>query len=300
MISISKIPETVSKHVKLGSKILLQLPEGLKIRAVEIVDSLKARGFAAVLSNDPCYGACDLRDNEALLMGCDIIVHVGHKRFYKEFKSRIPVIYIPLEIEATYDKKELAKIKELRIGIISTVNYANLMELVAKDLKAMDKTPVIGGTILGCNFQAAKEIDNRIDCFLFIGTGRFHPSGLKMIFPVYILDLEKNQVVLLERKEQEKWQRIKHIKLEKFREARTIGILVSSKQGQFMPDFESLKRRVESLGKKPYIIVMDYITNESLMGIRVDFFINTACPRIAEDNFSKPVLNASEFMEFYG
>ena len=300
MLEIAQITDSVRRSAKPGAKLLLQVPEGLKTRAVEIIDALGKHGFSTALSNDPCYGACDIRDGEARMLGCDMIVHVGHKRFYKPFRSGIPVLYIPFEIEAEYDRKELEKIREMRIGILSTVNYAGMMESVARDLKSMDKTAVIGGTVLGCNFQAMKDIDNRVDCFLFIGSGRFHATGIRTLFPVYVLDLEKNKVELMDKKEFDRIKRIVYAKMEKFREARTVGILLSSKQGQFFQDSQALKKRVESTGKKCYLIVMDCITRQGLMGLKIDFFLNTACPRIAEDDLGKTVINASDFLEFYG
>lgn len=300
MINTQKIADNVSTKARRGTKILLQLPEGLKTRAIEIIDSLKSNGFDIVLSNDPCFGACDIRDKEAQAVGAQLIVHLGHKRFYKELKSQIPVLYIPLELDAGYDKKELEKIKEPLVGIVSTVNYSYLLPQVEKDLRAIDKTPSIGGEILGCNAEKAKAIEEKVNCFIFIGTGRFHPLGIRTSLPVYFFDLEKNRVELIEKKEYDRITRINYAKLEKFRDSKTVGILLSSKHGQFYPDYESLKKRVEKTGKKAYIFVMDCINNEKLMGLKIDFFINTACPRIAEDNFSKPVMNASDFLQFYG
>lgn len=299
MISISQITDFVRKKAKPGSKLLLQLPEGLKIRAIEIMQSLENVGYFVILSNDPCYGACDIRDREAQIAGCNFIVHVGHKNFYREFQKRVPVIYIPLTIEATYDKKELSKIREPLVGMLSTVNYSYLMESFAKDLRAIDKNPVMGGEILGCNSDAARAIEHKVNCFLFIGTGKFHPSGLRTKLPVYIYDLERNKIEYVESKEFEKVHRINCAKIEKFREAKTVGILISSKQGQFYSEYEILRKRIEKTGKKVFVMIMDAITNERLMGLKIDFFINTACPRIAEDKFDKTVMNARDFLEFY-
>lgn len=300
MFNINQIPDAASRKLKPGTRILVQIPEGLKTRAHEIIDSMEKAGYPSILSNDPCYGACDIRDREAQMAGAQAIIHVGHKMFYKKLSTRVPVIYVPFEIEANYDRKELAKIKELRIGLLSTVNYSYLLDNIAKDIKAMDKTPVIGGSILGCNFQAAKEIENRIDCFLFVGSGKFHATGIRTLYPVYIFDMERNRIELVERKEFDRRKMAVQLKLEKFREAGTVGILLSSKQGQFMGDYMHVKRRVEKLGKRAYVLIMDCITKENLMGLRMDFFINTACPRIAEDNLGKTVINASDFMEYYG
>jgi 2-(3-amino-3-carboxypropyl)histidine synthase len=42
---------------------------------------------------------------------------------------------------------------------------------------------------------------------------------------------------------------------------------------------------------------MEEITEANLLGFKVDAFVNTACPRLAEDfiHFKKPVISAMEF-----
>ena len=41
--------------------VALQVPEGLKMQALEMMDSIEADSEAkVVLAADPCYGACDL------------------------------------------------------------------------------------------------------------------------------------------------------------------------------------------------------------------------------------------------
>ena len=39
---------------------------------------------------------------------------------------------------------------------------------------------------------------------------------------------------------------------------------------------------------------MDEIRDDKLLGLDVDAFVNTACPRIVEDKFSKPILNPED------
>ena len=56
--------------------VALQLPEGLKRRALELVDGIEAA--TDVVSADPCYGACDLIDGQLEPLGVDLVVHVGH------------------------------------------------------------------------------------------------------------------------------------------------------------------------------------------------------------------------------
>ncbi|MEM5828687.1 MAG: diphthamide biosynthesis enzyme Dph2 [Candidatus Aenigmatarchaeota archaeon] len=289
--------EKIKEKIK-NKKILLQLPDGLKYSALKIIDALRDIGCEVIFSGEPCYGACDIRDYEANLLGCDIILHIGHKKFYKKIETKVPVIYIPIDLKIEYDKNELRNIKEKRVGIISTVQHIKMIKNVAKDLEKIGKKVVIGGDILGCNIEKAKKINEDIDCFLFVGSGKFHAiSLLKLKKPVYILDLERNKVYRLE--DDLKFERKLILKFEKFEKANTIGILLSSKPGQFYRNYKFLneiKEGVEKQGKKVYIIIFDRITQENLEGLKIDFFINTACPRICEDYFKRPIINIDEFL----
>ena len=60
-----KIEELVNQVKERKPKsVLLQLPEGLKVHAVEIAEAIQNEGIRTVVSAEPCYGACDLPDGE--------------------------------------------------------------------------------------------------------------------------------------------------------------------------------------------------------------------------------------------
>lgn len=281
-----------------NKKILLQVPEGLRYRVLEIIDALEDMGCEVIFAGEPCYGACDIREKEALLLNCDLILHIGHKEFYKKRETKIPVIYIPIDLKIDYDAKVLNKIRENIIGIIYSVQHSKMIDRVSMDLEKIGKKVVVGGEILGCNIENAKKIEKKVECFLFVGSGNFHAIGLLGLKkPLYVLDLEKGNVYIPDKNY--KYERKLILKFEKFKEAKSVGILLSSKPGQFYTDHKSLveiKRRIEKYGKRVYLIIFDRITQENLEGLRIDFFINTACPRICEDYFKKPIINIKEFL----
>ena len=78
-------------------------------------------------------------------------------------------------------------------------------------------------------------------------------------------------------------------------DAGVYGILVSTKTGQFNLD-SALKIRDELIGKGKTVFLFagDEITPERVLGFKVDAWVNTACPRIIDDFFEKPVLNPDE------
>lgn len=287
---IKKIKEIIK-----NKRILLQIPDGLKYIATKIIDILESFGCDVILSGEPCYGACDIRDKEAILLGCDLILHLGHREFYRKIETNIPIIFIPIDFEVDYNKEELKKIEEKNVGVVSSVNHLKMLKKIAKDLESFGKIAVIGGYILGCWIENAKNILNKVDCFLYVGSGRFHALSLtKLGKNVYVLDLEKNKVEKISKDENIEKKLI--IKFEKFKEARSIGILISSKPGQFYKDISKIKEIIKSFNKKVYVIILDRITQENLEGLKIDFFINTACPRIVEDYFKKSLINEIDFL----
>lgn len=278
---------------------LLQIPDGLKRRALKIADEIED----VIIDCESCYGACDLAINEAKALGCDKIIHFGHSKL---IETDILVEY--KEIREKFDIKPLLKkidLKENRIGLISTLQFIDSLEEVKEFLEKSGKVVRIGkgrnyhGQILGCDISSAKSIEKNVDAFLYIGSGNFHPLGLalKTEKPVYFLNIEKNKLEnLKELKEKFLKQRYAAIALAK--DAKTFGILVSVKPGQMnLKLAKEIKNKLESDGKKAYILAFNEIKPEKLEGFDLDCYINTACPRIAIDNrieFKKPILNSDE------
>ena len=70
--AIAKIKETNAKTV------CIQLPEGLKPKAIEIADYLKKHTDAEIfIWADTCFGACDIPN----LKDIDLLIQWGHSDF---------------------------------------------------------------------------------------------------------------------------------------------------------------------------------------------------------------------------
>lgn len=278
---------------------ILQIPEGLKRKALSMADDLGD----VLIYCEPCYGACDLCIDEAKALGCDGIIHFGHSKL---IESDTPVEYN--EMRQDFDpvptlEKNLEKVKGERIGLVSAVQFLDSLKLAKGFLEKKGKTTSIGkgksheGQILGCDVSAAKSVEKDVDSFLYIGSGKFHPLGLALQTekPVFILDVEKKEIYELDKKQFEK-QKYAAIALAK--DAKRFGILVSTKPGQLNMELaEKIKNDLESNGKKAYILVFNEIKPEKLEGLKLDCYVNTACPRITIENrteFKKPILNPDE------
>ncbi len=274
-----------------ASRVLLQLPEGLKRNSMEIIAAIEKYGVEVVYSIDATYGACDLRLEEAKIMKCDAVVHVGHNKFYRGIKSEIPVIYWPWELESDLTGTDFSPINENIIGIVTSVQHINAIDKVKSLLEESGKKAVIGGQILGCWFENAMKIQPQVDAFLFVGSGKFHPLGIKSDKPLYTLDLETKMIEVLDT---EIFEKRKYASIFKARDAKSFAILVSTKEGQseLLRKAKQIKDYLQKNDKRAFILVMDEINDEKLLGLQVDAYINTACPRITDGDFSKPMINA--------
>lgn len=270
-------------------RILLQVPEGLKTKFGALARELGEKtGAEVVLSGEPCYGACDLPLDAAKILNCDLIVHLGHSDF--GVNSKIPVIYIPIQYDIKIPenlKEELKGLRETKIAIFASVQFKGALDSLEETLVAQNKEIVAKETILGCS-----KIDPNSELNLFIGSGKFHPLALKG--KVLQIDLEQGKLIdLTDKIRREELKRM--ARLEKLKDAKKVGILVSTKPGQFYSKSSELKARFEREGKEAQILVFNEIVDEKLLGLDFDAYVNTACPRILDMPFSKPVINLKDF-----
>jgi len=304
----------IKKHG--AKKVLVQVPEGLKMKALNtiIVDELEREGISAILSAETCYGACDLRDREAKALGCELLVHIGHSDL--GLKTAVPVIYeeymMDLDIVPLLEKNSASLKKYKKIGLVTTLQYVNALESAKNYLESKqggNKKVVVGipekakhpGQVLGCDFSAALPAEETVDCFLFIGSGIFHPLGLAMKTdkPVIFIDVETEEVREL-KDERDKRLIIRSANLQRAMECRNFGVLVSTKQGQLhVKAAELVKEKLKSKGRSAWIIAMDEIKPEKLLGLDLDCLVNCACPRLTGDvsQFKKPILDTDQIEE---
>ena len=285
--------DMIDQVKKTGAKrVMLQLPAGLKTKAVEMAGEFEKHGISVVLANDPCYGACDLADEEARQADCEILVHVGHTKFYRDFKTAVPVVYFPWAVDIVLDEVDFSPIKEGKIGLLTTVQHMTLLSDVKAMLEKAGKEAVIGGQVLGCWFANAEKIEEKVDAFLYVGSGRFHPLGLKSK-KIYALNIERMRVEEVDTSVLEKRR---YANVYNAKNARTFAVLVTTKKGQnqLLGQAEELKNKIEKNGRIAVVVVMHEINDTALLGIKADAFVNTACPRIVEDSFSRPIINAED------
>lgn len=302
--------KVIKKLKKLKAKrIFLQFPEGLKLKIQDIAKHLEKEDFEVIISLEPTYGACDVRENEAKLLQCDAILHIGHQSF--GIKTKLPVVYEDYfyEIDPVPTlEKEFYKLEKFQnIGLVVSLQFAKTIPTVRKFLEGKGKETFTHkslqheGQILGCKLGAALKIENKVDCFLCISAGKFYALGLvlKTNKPVLNLDLEKREIQNIDYLK-DKVQKIIAWNKAQFKDAKRVGILISWKKGQIFKNLFDLKKKLEKQRKEVYVLAMDEITPEKIEGLKLDALVNFACPRIGVDDISKykiPIINYEEVLK---
>ncbi len=301
-----------------AKRVLLQFPEGLKRYAIATALSIgRETGALAIVSADPCYGACDIEVDGARSIQADLIIHYGHCQYSEE--TNIPTVYVETKWRGSISDV-LERVVPLlapyqKIGLVTTVQHTHQLGSAREFLEKQGKLVKIGhgserfgreGQILGCDFSSALSIQHEVDAFLFIGGGVFHPLGLALAtdhvviaadpFTLKVENLSDRKRRTLRRR----WQA-----LEAARKAARIGIVVGLKSGQKrLGEACRIKKMLEDLGKEAVLLCSREISPEHIANFtNLEAIVETGCPRIAVDDssrFSIPVLNQREAMILVG
>lgn len=185
---------------------------------------------------------------------------------------------------------------EKRVGILTTAQHLSQMNGVKEFLEKHGKEAVIGGQILGCNQKNAEAIFEKVDCFLYIGSGEFHPIGViaKVEKKLVIADPLLNEVRTVDKKRVAMMEQMEENAYKAFLFAERIGVLVSLKSGQ--GNYQNARALEEQYpDKRWYYFVchtLDFSELENFPFVHV--WVNTMCPRIGFDDYeraNKPMIN---------
>ncbi|MEJ5292973.1 MAG: diphthamide biosynthesis enzyme Dph2 [Candidatus Methanosuratincola sp.] len=304
-----EIEKAAREVAKRGAKrVFVQAPDGLKQFLAELVSKL-SEVCEVYVSINPCYGGCDLEDGRALMIGADMVIHIGHRKFI-EGEEKIQTLYLPAP--HVVDVKELASsaATELRrrgltrVGVLANVQHIDYVGEFARALDAAGLVPVVdrqtGGLVLGCRTGGAKRIESEVDAFLFIGGGDFHPLGVAMDVEkeVFVADPYRNEVrgtaEIMKKTLSQRWWAIMEAA-----KSRRFGVIVVTKPGQFsIHSAEKIAAELREAGREAHLLVGDEVTPERLSAFPfIESFIITGCPRIATDSHqgpNRPFLNEAE------
>ena len=299
-----------------AKRIFIQLPEGLKPYGYYLASIVENAGALAIISADPCYGACDLGISEAESLDADLIVHYGHSKIIEE-KKKIKTLYIEAKAKSSVKdtvRKALPLLKDYeKIGLVTTVQHVHMLNEAREELLKTGKTVAIGdagqvkyaGQVTGCDLSNAKAIAKEVDAFLFVGGGRFHAIGVALATakPTIVADPYEKTAFTVNNVNKILNQRWVQISLAK--KADKFGVLVGLKSGQRKLETAiKVKQRLEENGKYAVLLALREITPEALLQFPdIEAFVNTACPRVSLDDtsrFNRPVITFNEALVALG
>jgi 2-(3-amino-3-carboxypropyl)histidine synthase len=296
-------------------KVALELPEGLRDRAGEMVDEIGSEtGCEVFVSCDPCYGACDLNDDALASIGCEAVFHFGHTRLVP--RTRIPVHYVEVEVPCSVVEL-LKKGRHLlgeRVGLAATAQYLHILGEAKGYLEGEGHRVYVGrargvlkpGQVLGCSFATARAVMQKVDSYAYIGGGDFHPLGIALATGKKTVAFDPETMTVREMDEaRDRVLRQRFARIARARDARRFGVIVGLKKGQMRVGLAlRLKRELEGAGRKAYLLALREVTPENLYSFRkLDAFVCTACPRVAIDDaprFPAPILTTEELRILLG
>ena len=215
-------------------------------------------------------------------------------------------IFIPAKYTGKVDLSKM-NVDNLpkKLGLVTTVQFLDIVDNIKKYLKKNSKEIFIGkgkqknpGQVLGCDISTTEKIKDKVDAFLYIGSGEFHPLGVALNTKkeVFTFNPVSNVFSKINNNDIEKYKKIRKAKYVKFLHADNIGILVSTKPGQYSyKKAVEIKKKLEEKGKKCFIFVFDSLDANEMQNFPfIDFWVNTACHRIADDENKKNVIDMSE------
>ncbi|AEC52717.1 hypothetical protein PNA2_1802 [Pyrococcus sp. NA2] len=308
---IHEIPklEILKELKKLNTRrVLIQSPEGLRREAEDLANFLEEKGFEVILHGEINYGACDIADEEAKLLGCDVVIHLGHS--YMKLPLKVPVIFVPAFAKVSVVnalKRNIDEIRKLgrRIVLTTTTQHIHQIKEAKKFLEENGFKVLIGkgdsrvswpGQVLGCNYSTAK-IDG--DGILFIGSGTFHPLGLAIATGKRVLAINPYSGDCMWMDElAERFIRKRWAQIAKALDAKKFGIVISTKRGQLrLAEAKRILKLLKDHGRDAKLIVMNEVSYHKLEGFSFDAYVVVACPRIPLDDYEawrKPVLTPKE------
>ena len=195
-----------------------------------------------------------------------------------------------------------------KIGLATTVQFLDYVEEIKEFLSKNGIEAFIDkmrqkyeGQLLGCDQGGAEKIKEKVDAFLYIGTGIFHPLGVAINVDKDVFCYDPLSAVMskIDQKQVENYNKKRKIGYMKFLHSKEIGILVSLKPGQ-----NQFKRGMELKKSFPdknfYVFGFDTLDFNQLENFPfVECWVNTACNRIIDDydKFPKPVVDLGDILK---
>lgn len=200
------------------------------------------------------------------------------------------VLFIPAEINflGNFDKlKNDFKILPKNLALGYAIQYKSFAEKVKKEL-LKNHNIINFFQILGCSKPKNME---KADCILIVADGKFHAISIAYETKKQVYLLEKDKLTKIMQEETEILEKKKKISYFNFLNSKDVGVLISTKPGQQRLE-RALNLRKKLKNKKIYFFLSNEVNIKEIENFGIDFWINTACPRIDLD--SSKIININK------
>jgi len=291
-----------------GERILLKLPPALLRHSLELSTFVReVTGKEVIISARPSFGACDISPGECSLEGLAGVLDLGH--------APMPTVYgrrgcraLSVPLEAVVDKGVLEKVLEsiplkspATVGLLTTAQHLSLLKVAEKVLGRRGFRVLVGrggkrlffpGQVLGCDLSAARAVRDDVDLFLYIGTGQFHPRGVALSTGKRVLTLDPLTGLWgeVEEGERERFIRRRYgammMAKELIEAGEPVGIYMSNLLGQRREALAyEIRDRLLERGIEAFLFQSELLTPGQVSDLSLKVLVNTACPRIAVDDY---------------
>jgi len=293
----------------------VQLPAGFAEHLLEIEKPYDQLGVEMVIIANSCYGACDLADEVAKKLTCDVLIHYGHADM--GLKSGLPTLFVEARVKSSpLDSVKLAlpELKFRRVGLVATVQYVGHLDEVARLLNSQGIETMIGkpalrtrysGQVLGCDVGCAKTVAPVVDGFVYLGSGDFHPLGVTLATGKKVVAVNPvSGGFKVFTPDQEEFIRKRKAVVARAALGEKFGVIVSTKKGQARFNLaRNLVNLLKKDGRRAYILAVDEVSPETIGNFDFDALVCVACPRIPIDDaerFEQPMLTPFELRVMLG
>lgn len=303
-------------------RILIQAPDGLKPIypcLLKFINDKFSSRIEVILSSSPTFGGCDVAYDEARRVNAELIVHVGHNRYPWLTPEEIPVHYIPAYYNWSPSLNDIHGLMDTlrrrgltKIGLASSIQHVNsiaklksILEEKGFEIYVPKHNELEEGQVLGCFYKHLKALEDRVDSYVVVSGGLFHPIGLALTTSKPVLGFDPytrrtwDASVEARKVLAKRYYLVTKLKHEGFRR---VCIIIGCKPGQHRPTvFREVKRSLDEKGYETFYVSSYTLDRDRLIAIdnalNPDVFVVTSCPRIPIDDlndFYKPVLTPGE------
>ncbi len=315
--------------------VALQFPEGLLLYACTLADIFQTcacalacacapphrshvclpllRSFAGVahcvVLGDVTYGACCIDDLSAVALGADFLVHYGHSCLVPVDVTRMPCLYIFVDIR--FDEAHLLACVRAnfpagaRLALAGTIQFASAVyaarAALAPDFPSLtvpQAKPLSPGEVLGCT---APAVAAGCDAIVFVADGRFHLEAIMIANPTVPAFRYDPYGRLFTREEyaHDSMRAVRRAAIETARSARSYGLVLGTLGRQGNPAILAhLRARLDARAIPHTVVLLSEISPAKIASLRgPDAWVQIACPRLSIDwgeAFGVPVLTPYE------